>query len=408
MNSHLLLLALRNLCRQKKRTAIAMSSIVFGVVALLLSGGFIEWGLWFGRDSVIHSQIGHLQVTMPNYYTKGISDPFQYLLPGDDSPELQAIRAIDRVKAVGPRLALTGLVSHQESSISFIGEGVDPIAEVSLSRSLLIREGLALSSDDPKGAILGSGLAANLGVKVGSSVVLLATMAGGGVNAIEVKVRGIFSTITKAYDDAALRIPIVTARKLMRVEGANVWVASLDDNDSTHEQALVFRDLLSSDHFQVLEWRELADFFNKTEALLTRQFAIVKMIIAVIILLSISNTMMMAVMERTCEIGTIMAVGMRRQAVMSLFVTEGLILGVLGILVGVLLGYILAALISYLGIPMPPAPGMAESYIARILLTWALVIESSAIVLLAVLVASIYPSWKASRMVIVDALRQSY
>ena len=130
------------------------------------------------------------------------------------------------------------------------------------------------------------------------------------------------------------------------------------------------------------------------------------MIIAVIILLSISNTMMMAVMERTSEIGTIMALGTPRKSVMSLFVTEGLILGVLGVLVGVLLGYILASVISYLGIPMPPAPGMAESYVARILLTWGLVIESSTIVLLTTLAASIYPSWKASRMVIVDALRQ--
>lgn len=384
-----------------------MSSIVFGMVALLLSGGFIEWGLWFGRDSIIHSQLGHLQITKPNYYTTGVSDPFQYLLPGDDSPELKAIRAADGVMAVGPRLALTGLVSYQESSISFIGEGVDPVAEVSLSRSILIREGRALSADDPKGVILGSGLAANLGVKEGSSVVLLATMAGGGVNAVEVKVRGIFSTITKAYDDAALRIPIVTARKLMRVEGANVWVTLLKDNDSTHEQASVLRGLLSLDRFQVLEWRELADFFNKTEALLTRQFAIVKVIIAIIILLSISNTMMMAVMERTCEIGTIMALGTQRKEVMRLYITEGLILGVFGILVGALLGYILAALISFVGIPMPPAPGMAESYVARILLTWELVIESSIIVLLTALVASIYPSWKASRMVIVDALRQT-
>ncbi len=405
MNSHFLL-ASRNLYRQKKRTAIAMSSIVFGVVALLLSGGFIEWGLWFGRDSTIHSQLGHLQVTKPDYYTKGVSDPFKYLLPGDDSPELKAIRVLERVKAVGPRLTLTGLVSHKESSISFIGEGVDPVAEASLSRSISIREGKTLSADDPKGAILGSGLAANLDVKVGDSVVLLATTAGGGVNAVEVKVRGIFSTITKAYDDAALRIPIVTARKLLRVEGANVWVTLLDDNDSTRDQALAIRDLVSSERFQVLEWRELADFFNKTEALLTRQFAIVKMIIAVIILLSISNTMMMAVMERTSEIGTIMALGTPRKSVMSLFVTEGLILGVLGVLVGVLLGYILASVISYLGIPMPPAPGMAESYVARILLTWGLVIESSTIVLLTTLAASIYPSWKASRMVIVDALRQ--
>jgi putative ABC transport system permease protein len=407
MNSHFFLLASRNLFRQRKRTAIAMSSIVFGVVALLLAGGFIEWGLWFGRDSTIHSQLGHLQITKPKYYSIGISDPFQYLLPVDEAPQFKAIRALPQVKAVGPRLALTGLISHADSSISFIGEGVDPEAETFLSRSIAIREGEGLSVADPKGAILGVGLAANLGVGVGDSVVLLATTGGGGINAVEVRVRGVFSTITKAYDDAALRIPIVTARKLLRVDGAHIWAVLLKEDESAHKQVDGFRSLLSPVGFQVLEWRDLADFFNKTEALLSQQFAVVKVIIAIIILLSISNTMMMAVMERTSEIGTVMAIGAPAKDVMSMFVVEGLILGVVGSLTGLCFGYLLASLISYIGIPMPPAPGMAEAYTARILLTWPLVIESGAIVLQTTLFASIYPAWKASRMVIVDALRQS-
>lgn len=400
-----MLFAARNLFRHWKRSAIALGSIVFGMVALLLSGGFIEWGLWFGRDSTIHSQLGHMQVTRPNFYTTGIADPFKYLLPTDDSAELASVKRLGQIAVVGPRLSLTGLVSHGESSISFIGEGVDPDAETLLSRSILIREGRALDSNDPKGAILGAGLAANLGVKIGDSVVLLASTENGGVNAVEVTVRGVFSTIAKAYDDAALRIPITTARKLLRVQGAHVWVVLLSVEDSTVKHANELRKMLSSDRFQVVEWRELADFFNKTEALLNRQFVVVQIIIAAIILLSIGNTMMMSVMERTTEIGTAMALGTRRLSIMQLFVAEGLILALMGAFSGLVLGYSLAAFISYLGIPMPPAPGMAHGYTAKILITWSLMYHSAVIVCIAVILASFYPAWRASRLVIVDALR---
>lgn len=381
-----------------------MVAVAFGVVALVLAGGFIEWGLWFGRDSTIHSQLGHLQIVRKGYFDRGIADPYSYLLP-KQSPELSQIKDLDAVEAVGPRLSLSGLASLGDATISFIGEGVDPAAEQDLSRSLTIRNGLGLSLDDPKGVILGQGLAANLDARVGDSIVLLASPAQGGMNAVEVRVRGVFSTITKAYDDAALRMPIEMARTLLRVDGAHAWVVLLKDTDLTRQTSTRVRQMTAGGNYQVREWRELADFYNKTETLLLRQFGIVKAIIAMIIILSITNTMMMAVMERTGEIGTIMALGTRRRAVMQLFVAEGLVIGLVGAALGLLTGYLLAAVISFFGIPMPPPPGMADAYTARILVTVPLAAESFGLAALTTLLASIYPAWKAARMVVVDALR---
>lgn len=381
-----------------------MVAVAFGVVALVLAGGFIEWGLWFGRDSTIHSQLGHLQIVRKGYFDRGIADPYSYLLP-KQSPELSQIKDLDAVEAVGPRLSLSGLASLGDATISFIGEGVDPAAEQGLSRSLTIRNGLGLSLDDPKGVILGQGLAANLDARVGDSIVLLASPAQGGMNAVEVRVRGVFSTITKAYDDAALRMPIEMARTLLRVDGAHAWVILLKDTDLTTQTSTRVRQMTAGGNYQVREWRELADFYNKTETLLLRQFGIVKAIIAMIIILSITNTMMMAVMERTGEIGTIMALGTRRRAVMQLFVAEGLVIGLVGAALGLLTGYLLAAIISFFGIPMPPPPGMADAYTARILVTVPLAAESFGLAALTTLLASIYPAWKAAKMVVVDALR---
>jgi putative ABC transport system permease protein len=130
-----------------------------------------------------------------------------------------------------------------------------------------------------------------------------------------------------------------------------------------------------------------------------------KIIIALVVMLSISNTMMMAVMERISEIATSMALGVARARVLSRFLAEGLFIGVLGGVVGVALGYGLAAGISQIGIPMPPPPGMARSFVGEILVTPGLVLDALLLAMLTALLASAYPAWRASRMVIVDALR---
>jgi putative ABC transport system permease protein len=152
---------------------------------------------------------------------------------------------------------------------------------------------------------------------------------------------------------------------------------------------------------------QLADFYNKTVELLSRQIGVVKIIIAVIIILSISNTMTMSVMERTIEIGTSMALGVTRSRVLRLFLFEGGLLGVIGGCTGTLLGYLLAQFISFVGIPMPPAPGMSRGFTAAIMITPTIMWEAMLLALSTTLIASIYPSWRASRMVIVDALRHN-
>ncbi|MEO6749465.1 MAG: FtsX-like permease family protein, partial [Casimicrobiaceae bacterium] len=127
-----------------------------------------------------------------------------------------------------------------------------------------------------------------------------------------------------------------------------------------------------------------------------------------IIVLSIANTMTMAVAERTSEIGTAMALGARRTRILHQFIAEGVLLGLLGGLAGLAIGLALAPAISAVGIPMPRAPGMAHGHIAGILVTPRMGIEVLALAFVTALLASIYPAWKASRMLIVDALRHSH
>ncbi|WP_226445963.1 ABC transporter permease [Ferribacterium limneticum] len=384
----------------------AILAVAFGISALLLASGFIEWNLRYGRESTIHSELGHIRIFKPGYLYAGSADPFGYLLDTDTAQE-KSVSSFPHIELITPRLSFNGLASFGESTLSFIGEGVDPINEERLSKSLTITSGKSLSPEYPKGIIVGQGLAENLGVKPGDSIVLMVNSATGGVNAIEVTVLGLFATITKAYDDAALRVPISLARQLMRVKGSHSYAILLDKTENTSSSLDGLKTSFGEKGLEFVPWYEMADFYNKTAELFSRQVNVVRLIIAVIIVLSISNTLMMNVMERTGEIGTIMAIGVKRKEVLIQFLAEGLILGMAGGALGLILAYTLGVLISAIGVPMPAPPGMSFGYTAEILINWRMAFEAYFLAIMTTLVASVIPAIKASRMEIVNALRHN-
>ena len=396
--------AVRNLRRNRNRTLVALLTVASGLIAYLLAGGFIEWIFENMRESTIRSQLGHVQIVKPEYFVKGIADPYSFLLPAK-STELESIKQLPEVVSVAQRLAFSGLSSHGDNTVSFIGEGIEPEPEAVVSDQIRIRSGKNLSSASEKAALLGEGLAKNLGVTPGDTIVLLVTAANGTPNAIELKVAGTFFTSAKEFDDSALRISIDLARKLMRVSSATSWVLLLDDTKKTGEIVKKLRLTLPATTFEVIPWTDLADFYNKTVVLFGKQINLMKSIIALIIILTISNTQTMSVLERTTEIGTIMAIGLRRAEVLRMFIIEGILIGIFGGMVGIAIGYGIAEILSYVGIPMPPPPGMDTGFTAQINVTFPLAIDALALAFVTTLIASIMPAWKASRMNVVDALR---
>jgi putative ABC transport system permease protein len=398
-------IALRNLARQRRRSVFALLAIAFGTMAMLLAAGFIESNLRYGRESTIRSQLGHLQVTRKGFRERGGADPFAYLLPTGVTM-VDPIRTLPHVRAVAARLAFSGLASHGDATISFLGSGIDPSAERGLGDALRFSAGSNLAAGDTDSTVLGQGLADQLGVGVGDVLTLVANTREGTINAVEVKVKGVFSSIAKAYDDSALRIPLIEAQKLLRTDGAHVLVVLLDDTSATDDVARELRKRLPAS-YDIARWQDLADFYNKTAALFERQVGFMRLVIALIIVLAIVNTMAMAVAERTGEIGTAMALGTRRGRVLHQFVAEGALLGVLGGAVGLLASLVLAPVISAIGIPMPRAPGMAHGHVAGVVVTAGMALGALALALATALVASIYPAARASRLAIVDALRHN-
>jgi putative ABC transport system permease protein len=396
-------LAWLNLIRERKRTLISLGAIVVGVVGYLLAGGFIDWIFWAIRESAIDNGLGHLQVSAKGFHDAGQADPQKFEIPAAGT-QMLAIERLPYVAAVSPRLAVSGLISHGEVTVPFAGEGVDPRIDPRISKDLVV-DGDPLDAVVPKGVILGRGLARALDVKRGDQVTFITTGASGGLSGVEGAVRGVFSTGVAAYDDVAVRMPLAMAQELSRTHRVHVWVVGLDDTTRTDEAATAIAPIVANSGMEIKTWLDLSDFYRKTVTLMSRQMLVVAALIAMILVLGIANLLTMSTLERTGEIGTMLAMGTSRASVMRMHFAEGLLLGAVGGFAGAVIGMMLAVAISGVGIPMPPPPGRDTGYRAEILLSARVIVDALVLALASAAIAGAYPAWRASRMPIVDALR---
>lgn len=411
-------LAFRNVFRNKVRSLITLAAIAFGCISLIIAGGFFEDTFLQMREGYIHSHLGHLQVYKKGYLEKGNASPFDYMIEDPENIK-RLIGAVTHVNATTSRLMFSGLLSTGDSTISVICQGVDAQGEKAISTIktekgantlVIIEAGENLSHGDMYEVVLGTGLAKAMGgAKVGDAVILVSNTVEGALNALDMRAKGIFFTASKEFDDRALRMPIAAAQVLLRTDKVQTLVVLLDKTENTDIVKNQLVDLFREKGLglEIRTWYEMADFYNKTVELYGRQFFVLKLIIAIIVVLSIFNTINMAVWERTKEIGTIMALGSKRREVMRLFLLEGLVIGIFGGVIGITIGAGMAYIISAIGIPMPPPPGGTFEWMARVRIVPELLFSSFLIALISSLLSSLYPAYKASRLVIADALRHS-
>ncbi len=402
----MLSLALRNIFRQKARTAMTMAAIIFGVVGLILCGGFIEDMLIQLGETIIHSQSGHLQVNRQGFFETGSRSPEKFVI--NDPEEIRrAVASLPNVDDQMSRVSFSGLLNNGKSDKSVIGEGIEPSRESRLGTLLRITAGRQLTDQDTYGALVGEGVAKGLNLEPGKRVTLVASAAGGALNTIELQVVGVFQSFSKEFDARAVRVPLAAAQELVSSNGVNTIVVSLQQTTDTDRTSAALTHSLDPGEYEIKTWYQINDFYDKAVALYARQFSVLVVIILFMVLLSVANSVNMSAFERVGEFGTMLALGNRPGQVFRLIIVENLLLGAIGAAIGALLGVLLALAISAVGIPMPPPPNANLGYTAHVRIVPTQIVMAFAVGFAATVLASLFPAFRVTKIPIVDALRQN-
>lgn len=398
----------RNILRHKRRSLVTLLSVMSGVVAVILFGGFVEANYQGLRESVIRSQYGHLQVYKEGYGEYHRQMPDKYRLSPEDAGSVRGIMEKSPHHLVtSRRLEFTGLLGNDRLTEAAVIRGVDPDSEALINSAMTVLSGKDLDTSAPDGVLLGEGLAQAVNAKVGDQLTLVASTVDGTMNAVDVRVEGIFRSFAKEYDDRAMLMGLDHAQKVLNTKGVDMVVLLIDDTLALPALVKELQGQFAEAGLKVeyKEWFKLATFYQKVVDLYDGFFLFIVIVIATVVLFGIANTMMIAVMERTPEIGALRALGTRRSGIVSQFLTEAVLLALLSSILGVIVAIGTAKGLTSLDIMMSAPPGSSRGYplrIAMVPLAW--VVSVIAAVLIAV-VATLFPATSASRKDIVDALR---
>ena len=402
----LLFLAWRNVRLNLGRSLLSVSAIALGVTGLALAGGFVEDMYRQLAERTIHSQLGHLQVTRDGYREAGAGRPEAFLI--DDVAALHRTLASDPdVAASMGRISFAGLLGTARRELAVEVEAVEPAPEAELGTHLVTLQGRQLRARDHAGVMLGEGVAKQLNVAPGGLLNMTAATLDGALNSYELEVVGVFRSFSKEFDERTVRIPLSIAHDLLQTAGANTVVIRLRQTAATDAAAARLAAPMRATGFEIHPWHELSEFYTSVREMYSAQFGILQLIALVLMAMSVVNSLNTTVFERTAEFGTMRALGNRNGFVFRLIVVESVLVGLVAVAVATVLSLALGALLSQIGIPMPPPPNSESGFVGRVAITPAILLESGVVGVVSALLASLAPAWRASSMPVVEGLRQA-
>lgn len=459
----LLKIAFRNILRNRRRSAMTLLAIAVGGMSIVLFGEFVAF-VRAGLETNAVQKVGHLTVFRKGYFDYGAGNPTAFAI--DHYQDL--IHLIEQdpqlgpaVNVVTPTIALTGIVGNfdLDTSKTFLGAGYVPGDRERMRRwdehgvdRRRVREDQGLRDDDEGVGVIGVGLARVLGLcerlgiadcpprpatapsttasaadlpslppddvapaapGSGPRVQLLAATADGAPNVMTLRVARAEPQGARELDENVVIMHFGLAQKLLYGRGerkADAVVIQLRRTEDMPWARARLAALFAAHHLDGrLEIRDFADrepFYRQAVGMFTAIFLFISFIMGVIVLFTVVNTMGMSVVERTSEIGTARAMGLRRAGVRRMFVLEGALLGAGGATIGVALAQVVAFAFNHAGATWTP-PSAAAPTPLEVLATGRPGLLVGAWLLLAAVaaLAAVVPANRAARLKVVDALR---
>lgn len=407
-------IAVRNLIKNGRRSCFTVLAIGTGFAAVNVFGGFTEYVFKNLKDSFIYAQAnGHLTVFKKGFLTEGKIDPLKFVLTPEEVEKIRDVcRKDGSVLCVTPQLQIMGLLSNSKISTIFIGIGRVPSdlefvqkQATGLMGKLIHHDGKPLRDDTPSGVGLSAGLAAKLKLTLDSDAIAMATTVEGQVNALDVQVFNLFHSPVEDLEDKLMLAPLQFAQTLYDTSSVDRITILLKPDADGREEKDRFARLFQEQGLdvEISSWEELSTFYAKVKDMFNVIFMFVFVIVFIIVVMSVVNTISMSIVERTREIGTLRALGLKRRGVMKLFAIESAMLGVIGSSFGVLLtlaGWLLVKIIEPTWVP----PNIVRRIPLEVLLVPHYMIFSSIFLITLSTLSSLPPTRKAAHRSIVDAL----
>lgn len=403
-------IAWRNLLKNKRRSLVTLLAIGIGFTAVNIFKGYTDNTYNGLRESAIRGEgLGHISIYKKGWHENGQIDPASYMLTQKEYKKIIEIaHEDDDVILATPRLYISGMVSNGTISTIFIAGGVVPSAEMTIRGSLAaIRPvtGPGMDDNNMYGIEMGEGLAKILNISPGDNGVVMAATLDGQINALDIDVAGVYNTGSDATNDKFMRVPFKFAQSLYETDTADRVVVLLMDWKKTE----LLKDRLSNAlksaglSCELRTWKDLSLFYNKVRNMFDIIFTFIFCIVLIIVVMSIINTMSMSVLERTREIGTLRALGLKRGGVCRLFAVEGALLGSVGSAVGVVMTVLVWGVIYLIQPTYIPPGGSSPVPLTVNLLPWIMYLMFGFLSLLSLL-SAVLPAVQAAKSNVVDAL----
>ena len=394
--------AIQNTLRNRRRSLVTVSIAALGTASILLAGGFALY-TYEALAQAAARTTGHLILARPDQFARDEDTPLQHGLDNVTSLRTQLL-ADPAVRQVLPKVEFSGLISNGDKSTVMMATGVEPDSEFAVKGPFLtLTAGQVLASGSTDAEVmLGEGLARSLKATPGSSLTLLASTTEGAINAMDVRVKGIFSTGVPDIDKRLVYTDIATAQRLLVTERVSSFGVFLDRMEST--QPVQQRLAALHPQLAVQTWIDQAFFYRSVRDLYNRIFGALGLIIGVIVVFVVTNAMAMAIIERTREIGTLRALGTLPSQLLRTLALEGMVLGGVGALSGAALSLGISLMLYVVPVNMPPPPGRSVGYPLNISIDPMMYFLTLVAMVVLTMVASSWVARRTVNMPVVDAL----
>ena len=405
-------MALRNLGRNRRRTMLAATSVAISIMLIIFMNGMVGGFLGSIVKNYTKNDVGHINIVTSDYRERERFAPVNAAIP-DSGAVINALEGTPGLKGATfeERIRFGVLLSAGASTKAALGIAGDPVKE----RNLLMLDRSILPGgryiEAPGETIMGESLAHDLGLSVGDDLKVLTQRADYGLGFKKLRVVGLFRTRVNSLDNAVFQMNLGDARELLAMgAGAQQILVMLPDYRLADAAAAAIRGTLAAkgiDGLSVRAWSAMGDFprfILMAESIYFWMYVIVAFLGAFII----TNIMMMVVLERRKEIGLLKSMGMPNHEVLTLFLTEGVLMGAGGSAIGVVLGLAANTVLHTVGLDMTSAMAgfnwpMDNVVYFTVSIPWALIIFMLGVSVSAIV--SLLPSRSAARMNPIDAIR---